>query len=146
MQSLGERNAEWTIGSLAQVIARDLEGQIILPEWGSEIPLSGVRDVAETVMPMSSVNVVPGHAPVVVSTAKAEKKKEKKVWKDLDKFYASESESEDEEEEEEEEEESEEESEEEEEAGEEEGSEEESEEETDEEEERQMLRPHNQWR
>ena len=104
MESVGEKGAEWMLGSMAQVISRDTEGQLKLPEWGSEIPPKGVRDVQEparsqTATPVSSSSQTAG------TPAREESKREKKVWKDLDKFYASESEEEDSEEEEEDEEE-----------------------------------------
>jgi hypothetical protein len=89
IQSLGELAAEWELGSMAQVIASDTVGQIPLPEWGSEIPEVGVRDIE---MQATVAGVVA--AATVVPVEKEEKKKEKKVWKDLDKFYASESEEE----------------------------------------------------
>jgi AP-3 complex subunit beta len=92
---------------MAQVIARDIQGQLKLPDWGNEIPEKGVRDEPSQAGPTAVVTAGPV---VAVSTAgKEEKKKEKKVWKDLDKFYASESEEEEEQEEEQEEEEEEEE-------------------------------------
>jgi AP-3 complex subunit beta len=89
IQSLGDIAAEWELGSLAQVIASDTVGQFVLPEWGSEIPEAGVRDI-ET---QATVAGVVGPA-VVAAPEREEKKSEKKVWKDLDKFYASESEEE----------------------------------------------------
>lgn len=128
METVGQRGSEWTLGSMAQVIARDTQGQLKLPDWGSEIPEKGVRDLPEPSQ-TGPVTVVPAAPVAAVSTAKDEKKKEKKVWKDLDKFYASESEEEEEEgEEEDETEEEEEEAEEEEGSGEEESEEEEEEE------------------
>ena len=144
MQSLGERNAEWSLGSLSQVIQRDMEGEMVLPEWGSEIPDKGVRDVevvqTNTAAPAVGTSVVP---------VEEERKEKKKVWKDLDKFYASESEEESEESSEEDEE-----DEEEEEEGDEELEEEEEEEEDDEEEEeidegnerQRILSSQNEWR
>jgi AP-3 complex subunit beta len=103
METFGERGAKWTLGSMAQVIMKDVQGTMKLPEWGSEIPEKGVRDAPE---PSHITAVVPSAPTSVVSSVREEKKKEKKVWKDLDKFYASESESEGSEEEESEEEES----------------------------------------
>jgi AP-3 complex subunit beta len=126
MESLGEKGAEWILGSMAQVIARDTSGETILPEWGSQIPEKGVRDIPEPSIQSATV-VSTGPVIAAVVSNKEEKKKEKKVWKDLDKFYASESEEEEDEEEDESEEEDEESE------GEEEGSDaDESEEETDE--------------
>lgn len=81
---------------MAQVIARDTQGQLKLPDWGSEIPEKGVREVPEPTQ-VGPATVVPAGPIAAVSTAKDEKKMEKKVWKDLDKFYASESEEEEEE-------------------------------------------------
>jgi AP-3 complex subunit beta len=98
METFGERGAKWTLGSMAQVIMKDVQGTMKLPEWGSEIPEKGVRDAPE---PSQITPVVPSAPTSVVSSVREEKKKEKKVWKDLDKFYASESESEGSEEEEE---------------------------------------------
>ena len=98
METFGERGAEWALGSMAQVISRDVQGDMKLPEWGSEIPEKGVRDVPE----VTQSTAVVGSGPAVgaaVSSEREEKKKEKKIWKDLDKFYASESESDEEEEE-----------------------------------------------
>lgn len=130
MHSIGERAAEWRLGSMAQVIMRDVPGETALPEWGSEIPEEGARDVPEPVANVPAVTSVGVRTAPVVASEREEKKKEKKVWKDLDKFYASESESEEEEEEEsEEEEEQKEEDEEDEDDDEEDGGEEESEEE-----------------
>jgi AP-3 complex subunit beta len=98
MDSLGKKGVEWMLGSMAQVITRDTPGATTLPEWGSEIPEKGVRDILEP--SIQSANVVSVGPPIAaVVSNKAEKKKEKKVWKDLDKFYASESEEEEEEEE-----------------------------------------------
>jgi AP-3 complex subunit beta len=98
MDSLGKKGAEWMLGSMAQVITRDTPGATTLPEWGSEIPEKGVRDILEP--SLQSANVVSAGPPIApVVSNKEEKKKEKKVWKDLDKFYASESEEEEDEEE-----------------------------------------------
>jgi hypothetical protein len=94
MESLGERGVEWILGSMAQVIARDTTGQMELPEWGSEIPELGVRDVE-----VNQIIVSGGPVATIAPPEREEKKKEKKVWKDLDKFYASESEEEESEEE-----------------------------------------------
>ena len=98
METFGERGAEWALGSVAQVISRDVQGEMNLPEWGSEVPEKGIRDVPEG---SQNITVVASGASVVaaVSSGREEKKKEKKVWKDLDKFYASESESDEDEEE-----------------------------------------------
>jgi hypothetical protein len=85
---------------MAQVIMRDVPGETALPEWGSEIPEKGARDVPEPVASVPAVTSAGVRTPPVVMREREEKKKEKKVWKDLDKFYASESESEEEEEEE----------------------------------------------
>jgi AP-3 complex subunit beta len=107
METFGERGAEWALGSMAQVISRDVQGEMKLPEWGSEVPEEGVRDVPE----VSHGTAVVASGPAVatsMSSEREEKKKEKKVWKDLDKFYASESEGDEEEKTEEDEEESEE--------------------------------------
>jgi AP-3 complex subunit beta len=108
MHSIGERAAEWRLGSMAQVIMREVPGETALPEWGSEIPEKGARDVPEPIASAPAVTSARARTPPVVVSEREEKKKEKKVWKDLDKFYASESESEEEEEEESEEEEEEE--------------------------------------
>jgi AP-3 complex subunit beta len=95
MESLGERGAEWMLGSMAQIIGQNTTGEMTLPEWGSEIPEKGVRDVPEHAV--QGVNVA-SVAPIVPVVPKGEeKRREKKVWKDLDKFYASESEDEEEE-------------------------------------------------
>jgi AP-3 complex subunit beta len=95
MESLGERGAEWMLGSMAQIIGQNATGDMTLPEWGSEIPEKGVRDIPEHAV--QGVNVA-SVAPIVpVAPEKGEKRREKKVWKDLDKFYASESEDEEEE-------------------------------------------------
>jgi len=101
MQSLGERAAECRLGSMAQVIMRQTYGDTPVPEWGSEIPENGVRDVPEPVAGAPATTSAGSPLPSVATSEKEEKKKEKKVWKDLDKFYASESESEEVEEEEE---------------------------------------------
>jgi AP-3 complex subunit beta len=129
MHSIGERAAEWRLGSMAQVIMREVPGETALPEWGSEIPEKAARDVPEPVTTAPAVTSAGVRTPTVVMSEREEKKKEKKVWKDLDKFYASESESEEEEEEESEEEEEEEKEDEEDDEEEEDGEEEESEEE-----------------
>jgi AP-3 complex subunit beta len=108
MDSLGNKGGDWILGSMAQVIQRDTPGATTLPEWGSEIPEKGVRDILEP--SIQSATVVSAGPPIAaVASNKDEKKKEKKVWKDLDKFYASESEEDESEEEGEEEEEEEEE-------------------------------------
>jgi AP-3 complex subunit beta len=94
MESLGEHGAEWMLGSMAQIIGRNTTGEMTLPEWGSEIPEKGVRDVPEQAV---HGGIVASAAPTVPVVPKSEeKKREKKVWKDLDKFYASESEDEEE--------------------------------------------------
>lgn len=99
MESQGEHRTEWMLGSMAQIIARNTTGEMILPEWGSEIPDKGVRDNPEQSVQSANVgNTVPTAS---VLPKKKKKKMEKKVWKDLDKFYASESEEEDDEEDEE---------------------------------------------
>ena len=82
---------------MAQVIMRDTQGQMMLPEWGSEIPSKGVRDPLEPSQTTTAVT----SGPAVIVPSQPEKKKEKKVWKDLEKFYASESDSNEEESEEE---------------------------------------------
>ena len=100
METYGQRGAEWRLGSMAQVIAQDTWGGMQLPEWGSDVPENGVRDVPE-VRSLSTPVVASGTAAAVGArghSEREEKKKEKKVWKDLDKFYASKSETEEEEE------------------------------------------------
>jgi len=83
-----------------------------VPEWGSEIPVLGVRDIPEPATTITST--ITTRAEVGergemalgargVGTVVMEKKREKRIIRDLDKFYASESESEEDEEEEEEE-------------------------------------------
>jgi AP-3 complex subunit beta len=95
METIGEKGREWMLGSMAQVIGRDIPGQMDVPEWGSEIPEIGVRDASEANQRMATGPIAGSVAePIAVNPEKEEKKKEKKVWKDLDKFYASESESE----------------------------------------------------
>lgn len=96
MESLGEHRAEWMLGSMAQIIARNTPGEMILPEWGSEIPDKGVRDSPE--QSVQSTNVASTVPVASVVPKREEKKMEKKIWKDLDKFYASESEEEEDEE------------------------------------------------
>ena len=141
LETLGEHGVEWMLGSMAQVIGRDTEGQITLPEWGSEIPEKGVRDPPE---PSQTATAVVS-APLAASPSrKEEKKREKKVWKDLEKFYASESESDNDEKEEEESEEEEDEEEEEEES--EESGEDEDEEDEDSEESNHQQQLKNAWR
>jgi AP-3 complex subunit beta len=99
MTGLGERGQEWILGSVAQVVGRaSAAGEIPLPEWGSEIPEMGVRDISES----TAREGVDTSAPVAVQKVVRdvrEKKKEKKIIRDLDKFYASESETEEEDEE-----------------------------------------------
>lgn len=96
LETLGERGREWTLGSMAQVIMRDTQGQLTLPEWESEVPSKGVRDPLE---PSQTTTAVISRPAVVVPSQ--QEKKEKKVWKNLEKFYASESDSDEEESEEE---------------------------------------------
>jgi AP-3 complex subunit beta len=109
MTGLGERGQEWVLGSVAQVVGRETAGEIPLPEWGSEIPEVGVRDISEPAREVVETTTAPVIGPRVGQEVR-EKKKEKKIIRDLDKFYASESETEEEDEEEEEDDEDEEES------------------------------------
>ena len=92
MTGLGEKGKEWPLGSVAQVVGRGMAGEISLPEWGSEMPEAGVRDISEG-LNESTETVIPVAAPRIVPET-SERKKEKKIIRDLDKFYASESESE----------------------------------------------------
>lgn len=91
LTGLGEKGKEWSLGSVAQVVGRDIAGEIPLPEWGSEIPEPGVRDISEA-LSETTETAVPVAAPRIVPET-SERKKEKKIIRDLDKFYASESES-----------------------------------------------------
>jgi AP-3 complex subunit beta len=92
MTGLGEKGQEWNLGSVAQVVGRDIPGEISLPDWGEEIPEPGVRnpdsvsETMETLVPVTAPKIVP---------ETSERKKEKKIVRDLDKFYASENESDD---------------------------------------------------
>jgi AP-3 complex subunit beta len=95
IETFGEQAREWRLGSMAQVIMRDFQGQINLPEWGSEIPEKGVRDVTE---PSQTATVVTAGTSAASVATREEKRQQKKIWKDLDKFYASESEGEEEDE------------------------------------------------
>lgn len=108
MTGLGERGQEWVLGSVAQVVGWETTGEIPLPEWGSEIPEAGVRDISEPAREVLETITAPVMGPRVGQEVR-EKKKEKKIIRDLDKFYASESETEEEDEEDDEDEESEEE-------------------------------------
>jgi hypothetical protein len=99
MTGLGEQGQARVLGSVAQVVGRETAGEIPLPEWGSEIPEVGVRDISEPAREVVETTT----APVIgarVGQEVREKKKEKKIIRDLDKFYASESETEEEDEEE----------------------------------------------
>ena len=71
---------------MAQVVLRETQGDTPLPEWGSEIPEKGVRDIPEPVASAPTTSSA-GIGPLrPVASDKEEKKQEKKVWKDLDKF------------------------------------------------------------
>lgn len=109
MVGLGERGMEWRLGSVSQVVGRDTAGDMKVPEWGSEIPIQGVRDIPEpgttTAREVVDTTVTPGMGTTRGGQVVTEKKREKKIIRDLDKFYASESEGEEDEEDEEEEEE-----------------------------------------
>jgi cobalamin biosynthesis protein CobT len=94
----GDQLSVYELGSLAQVIGKEVPGRgVRLPEWGSEIPLPGVRDAVVT----EEAGTVAGGrgTEAVMGGVVVEKVREKKVWKDLERFYASESEEDDGEEE-----------------------------------------------